>query len=68
MAGEVAERVGLRQADLTLAALPDHVDFVTAASLGCRFATSFRAVQAQGRVTAGDWVAIHGCGGVGLAP
>ena len=65
--GGFAERVALRQADLTLAALPDHVDFVTAASLGCRFATSFRAVQAQGRVTAGDWVAVHGCGGVGLA-
>lgn len=65
--GGFAERVGLRHADLTLAALPDQVDFVTAASLGCRFATSFRAVQAQGRVTAGDWVAIHGCGGVGLA-
>ncbi len=65
--GGFAERVALRQADLTLAALPDELGFVTAASLGCRFATSFRAVQAQGRVTAGDWVAIHGCGGVGLS-
>ncbi len=65
--GGFAERVALRHADLTLAALPEEIDFVTAASLGCRFATSFRAVQAQGKVTAGDWVAIHGCGGVGLA-
>ena len=65
--GGFAERVALRHADLTLAALPDEVGFVEAASLGCRFATSFRAVQAQGRVTAGDWVAVHGCGGVGLA-
>ncbi len=65
--GGFADRVALRQADLTLAALPDDLGFVTAASLGCRFATSFRAVQAQGRVTAGDWVAIHGCGGVGLS-
>lgn len=65
--GGFAELVALRRADLTLAALPDGLGFVTAASLGCRFATSFRAVQAQGRVTAGDWVAIHGCGGVGLA-
>ena len=65
--GGFAERVALRQADLTLAALPDDLGFVTAASLGCRFATSFRAVAAQGRVTAGDWVAVHGCGGVGLA-
>ncbi|MDE2982424.1 MAG: zinc-dependent alcohol dehydrogenase family protein [Gemmatimonadota bacterium] len=65
--GGFAERVALRHADLTLAALPDDVGFVDAASLGCRFATSFRAIQAQGRVTGGDWVAVHGCGGVGLA-
>ena len=65
--GGFAERVGLRHADLTLAALPDEVGFVDAASLGCRFATSFRAVQGQGRVKGGDWVAVHGCGGVGLA-
>ncbi|MGI9628074.1 MAG: zinc-binding dehydrogenase, partial [Longimicrobiales bacterium] len=65
--GGFAEYVALHHADLTLVALPEEIDFVTAASLGCRFGTSFRAVQAQGRVTAGDWVAVHGCGGVGLA-
>ncbi len=65
--GGFAERVGLRQADLTLAVLPEGVDFVTAAALGCRFGTSFRAVRTQGRVRGGDWVAVHGCGGVGLA-
>ncbi len=65
--GGFAERVALLRADLTLVALPDEMDFVTAASLGCRFATAFRAVQGQGRVRAGDWVAVHGCGGVGLA-
>lgn len=65
--GGFAERVALRQADLTLVALPDDVGFVTAAGLGCRFATAFRAVRDQGRVSGGDWVAVHGCGGVGLA-
>ena len=65
--GGFAEYVALHEADSTLVTLPDDMDFVSAASLGCRFATSWRAVQAQGRVTAGDWVAIHGCGGVGLA-
>ena len=39
----------------------------TAASLGCRFVTSFRAVVDQGKVRAGEWVAVHGCGGVGLS-
>jgi len=47
--------------------LPDSLDYVTAASLGCRFITSFRAVVDQGKVSAGQWVAIHGCGGVGLS-
>jgi alcohol dehydrogenase len=41
--------------------------FETAASLGCRFATSFRAVVDQGRVTRDQWVVVHGCGGVGLS-
>lgn len=65
--GSFAEYVPLPQADLNVVALPDSVDFDTAASLGCRFATSFRAVIDQGRVSAGEWVAVHGCGGVGLS-
>jgi alcohol dehydrogenase len=54
-------------ADTNLVGLPDEIDFVTAASLGCRFSTSFRAVAAQGRVAPGEWVVVHGCGGVGLS-
>jgi len=66
-AGSFAEYVVVRAADLNLVALPDGVDAVTAASLGCRFATAFRAVTAQARVAAGDEVAVFGCGGVGLS-
>ncbi len=65
--GSFAEFVEIKYADGNLVHLPDEIDFVTAASLGCRFITSFRAVIDQGRATAGDWVAIHGCGGVGLS-
>lgn len=65
--GAFAEQVQIRNADLNLVRLPDTVDFVTAASLGCRFATSFRAILHQGRTAPGEWVAIHGCGGVGLS-
>jgi len=65
--GSFAEFVSVRNADLNLVRLPEAVDFVTAASLGCRYATSFRAVMAQGALAPGEWVAVHGCGGVGLS-
>lgn len=65
--GSFAEYVGIHQADVNLVSLPESMDFATAASLGCRFATAFRAVIDQGKVSAGQWVAVHGCGGVGLS-
>jgi alcohol dehydrogenase len=65
--GSFAEYVSLHHADLNLVALPEPVASTAAASLGCRFVTSFRAVVDQGKVAAGQWVAVHGCGGVGLA-
>ena len=65
--GSFAEFVAIHYADVNLVRLPDEMAFETAASLGCRFATSFRAVVDQGRVSAGQWVAVHGCGGVGLS-
>ena len=66
-AGSFAEQVALHAADTNLVRLPDGLDFVTAASLGCRLATAYRALVTHGRVRAGDWVAVHGCGGVGLS-
>ncbi|MCG7503440.1 zinc-dependent alcohol dehydrogenase family protein [Mesorhizobium retamae] len=65
--GSYAEYVAIDHADTNLVAIPEEMDFATAASLGCRFVTSFRAVVDQGRVTPGEWVAVHGCGGVGLS-
>ncbi|MFJ3227007.1 zinc-dependent alcohol dehydrogenase family protein [Streptomyces sp. NPDC086783] len=65
--GSFAQYVALEHADVNLVAVPEELSFGTAASLGCRFATAFRAVVAQGRVAAGEWVAVHGCGGVGLS-
>ena len=65
--GSFAQYVELKYADGNLVQLPDEIDFTTAACLGCRFMTSFRAIVAQGRVSAGQWVAVHGCGGVGLS-
>lgn len=65
--GSFAEYVSIEHAAVNLVRLPEEVDYATAASLGCRFATAFRAVVDQGQVSAGQWIAIHGCGGVGLS-
>ena len=65
--GTFAEYVALPYADVNLVRLPDSMMFTTAALLGCRFATAYRAVVGQGRTQPGEWVSVHGCGGVGLS-
>ncbi|MEM9328600.1 MAG: zinc-dependent alcohol dehydrogenase family protein [Bacteroidota bacterium] len=65
--GSFAEYVSLRYADTNVVELPGHVSSLAAVSLGCRFVTSFRAVVDQGKVQGGQWMAVHGCGGVGLS-
>ncbi|MDN3205585.1 zinc-dependent alcohol dehydrogenase family protein [Algoriphagus sediminis] len=65
--GSFAEYVAVYRADTNLVSLDDEISFDAAASLGCRFATSFRGVVAQGKVKGGEFVAVHGCGGVGLS-
>lgn len=65
--GSFADRVAIHAADVNLVALPASVDVVSAASLGCRFATAYRALTAHGRLGDGDGLAVHGCGGVGLS-
>lgn len=65
--GSFAEQVALHAADTNLVALPDEVDFATAAGLGCRFATAYRALVGRARVATGEWVTVVGSGGVGLS-
>lgn len=65
--GSFARFVMLEHAEENLVRLPEDLDFTAAASLGCRLATSYRAVAHQARARPGDWLAVHGCGGVGLS-
>ena len=65
--GSYAEYVSIENADFNLVALPDAISFSTAAALGCRFATAYRGLTERARVQSGEWVAIFGCGGVGLS-
>ncbi|WP_432545321.1 zinc-binding dehydrogenase [Kineococcus sp. SYSU DK004] len=64
--GSFAELVALDHADTNLVALGER-PAAAAAALGCRVATAFRAVVDVARVRAGETVAVHGCGGVGLS-
>ena len=65
--GSFAEAVAIDRADVNLVRVPDPMQLETAASLGCRFSTAYRAITHHGRVRQDDWVVVHGCGGVGLS-
>jgi alcohol dehydrogenase len=65
--GSFARYVALPRADLNLVRLPESLGFREAAALGCRFMTAYAAVSVHGRPGPGEWVAVHGCGGVGLS-
>ena len=65
--GSFAQYVALHAADTNLVAIPEHVDFATAASLGCRFATAYRALVGRAKISEGEWVTVLGAGGVGLS-
>jgi alcohol dehydrogenase len=65
--GSFADLVAIDRADVNLVGVPDDLSSATAAALGCRFATAFRAVVSVGRVAADEWVAVFGCGGAGLS-
>ena len=65
--GAFAERVHVPRADYNALQLPAGVEPADVAALGCRFTTAYHALAHRADVAAGDWVAVHGCGGVGLS-
>jgi D-arabinose 1-dehydrogenase-like Zn-dependent alcohol dehydrogenase len=65
--GGYGQYVHIPHADINLSHLSEEIDFVSGAALGCRFATAFHGVIDQAKVSAGEWVVISGCGGVGLS-
>lgn len=65
--GSFADFVRIDNADTNLVRLPSKINNETAAALGCRFITAYRAVVDQGQVQSGQYIAVHGCGGVGLS-
>ena len=65
--GSFAERVAVPRAEHNVVRLPDDMSADVGALLGCRFGTAYRAVVQHGRIEPGDWLVVHGCGGVGLS-
>lgn len=64
--GAYAEYVAVPY-DHNLVHLPDTISPALAAGLGCRVTTAWHALTDRAAVAAGEWVAIHGTGGVGLS-
>ncbi|MDX1402771.1 MAG: zinc-dependent alcohol dehydrogenase family protein, partial [Kiloniellales bacterium] len=65
--GAFAEYVAIPHADFNLVPLPEILDFVPAAGLGCRVTTAYRGLVERAQLQPGEWLAVHGCGGIGLA-
>jgi alcohol dehydrogenase, propanol-preferring len=65
--GGYGELACIPQADANLVRLPDGVTPSVAAALGCRYMTAYHGLVDQARVRPGEWVAVFGIGGVGLA-
>jgi D-arabinose 1-dehydrogenase-like Zn-dependent alcohol dehydrogenase len=53
--------------DHNLVFLPENLTPALAAGLGCRVTTAWHAITDRAAVKAGEWVAVHGTGGIGLA-
>jgi alcohol dehydrogenase len=54
-------------ADVNLVPLPESISYLEAGAMGCRFMTSWHGIVDRAKVGAGEWVAVFGCGGIGLA-
>ncbi|EMA39771.1 zinc-binding dehydrogenase [Halococcus hamelinensis] len=65
--GAFAERVHVPNAEYNVTPLPDGVSPVAMAALGCRYVTAYNALARRADLEAGEWLAVVGCGGVGLS-
>ena len=64
--GAFAEYVAVPH-DHNLARLPEGVSPTVAAGLGCRVTTAWHALTGRAALQPGEWLAVHGTGGIGLA-
>ena len=65
--GAWAEEVPIPRADINAVQLPDGVDQVEVAGMGCRYMTAYRGMAHKADVSRGEYVVIYGLGGIGLS-
>lgn len=64
--GAFAEYVAVPR-DHNLVRLPEGMSPVLAAALGCRVTTAWHALTGRAKIQPGEWLAVHGTGGIGMA-
>ena len=64
--GDIAENVAVPR-DHNLARLPEGISPTLAAGLGCRVTTAWHALTGRAALAGGEWLAVHGTGGIGLS-
>ena len=67
ISGGFAQFVEICFADFNLVPLPGSLGFETAAAMGCRVTTAYRALTDRASLSPGEWLAVYGCGGVGTS-
>lgn len=65
--GAFAEFVAVPHADANLVRLDEAIAPDVASALGCRFTTAYRGLVQRAALRPGEWLVVHGCGGVGLS-
>lgn len=65
--GAFAQRIAVPHAEANLAILPEGLDPAVAAAMGCRVTTAWHALTGRAALRPGEWLAVHGAGGVGLS-
>ena len=64
--GAFAEEVPIPNADINAMKLPENVDPVEVAGMGCRYMTAYRGMAHRADVSRGEYV-VYGLGGIGLS-
>ncbi|MCM3180462.1 alcohol dehydrogenase catalytic domain-containing protein [Cytobacillus horneckiae] len=65
--GGYADYVAIPKGDRNVIHLPEDLNFLDASALGCRFMTAYHGLVDRVQVLPGEWVAVYGCGGLGLS-